>query len=226
MKGKVMFSVLGVSVCCHVQETSALGNVKRWNYQPYFQRSVQNPLPGDKDGVMKEVLKDFPVLCFLLLRLLFCLCLGTSTTRSFFSPTALWLGGLSGFFCINGPISISSNWDFILKEKKELVSFSADHGHSNNPYLPNPLYWLLFGSCQWRALAGRVPGISTQEFSCGSPTFGAVVVSVQVTVLRLLLPAHDVVGEVPIGKRGRIPLHNQLGWGVGCWNNIQGNGWH
>lgn len=44
-----------------------------------------------------------------------------------------------------------------------------------------------------------------------SPTFGAVVVSVQVTVLRLLLPAHDVVGEVPIGKRGRVPFHNQLG---------------
>lgn len=112
------------------------------------------------------------------------------------------------------------------KKRTELVSFSPDHGHSNNPYLPNSLYWLLFSPCQWRALAGRVPGISTHEFSCGSPTFGAVVVSVQVTVLRLLLPAHDVVGEVPIGKRGRIPLHNQLGWGVGCWNNIQGNGWH
>lgn len=86
-------------------------------FSPTSEKSVQNPLPGDKDGVMKEVLKDFPVLCFLLLCLLFCLCLGTSTTRSFFSPTALWLGGLSGFFCINGPISISSDWDFILKEK-------------------------------------------------------------------------------------------------------------
>lgn len=114
MRGKVMFSV---SVCFHVQETSILGNAERWNYQPNFQEGVQNPLPGDKDGVMKEVLKHFPVLCFLLLCLLFCLCLGTSTARSFFSPTALWLGGLSGFFCINGPISISSNWDFILKEK-------------------------------------------------------------------------------------------------------------
>ena len=58
------------------------------------------------------------------------------------------------------------------------------------------------------------------------PTFGAVIVSVKVTVLRLLLPSYDVVREVAIGKRGRIPFHNQLGWGIGCWNNIQRNGWH
>lgn len=83
----------------------------------------QSSLPGDKDGVVKEVLKDLPVLCFLLLSLLFCLCLGASTTRSFFSPTALWLGGFSSFFCINGPISISSNRDFILREQRQLISF-------------------------------------------------------------------------------------------------------
>lgn len=135
-------------MCFHVQETSALGNVKRWNYKPYFQRSVQNPLPGDKDGVMKEVLKDFPVLCFLLLRLLFCLCLGTSTTRSFFSPTALWLGGLSGFFCINGPISISSNWDFILKEKNRAGFFLSRSWTQQQFIFTHPLYWLLFSSCQ------------------------------------------------------------------------------
>lgn len=35
--------------------------------------------------------------------------------------------------------------------------------------------------------------------------------SVKVTVLRLLLPSYDVVREVAVGKRGRVPLHNQLG---------------
>lgn len=137
--------------------------------------SVQNPSPGDKDGIVKEVLKDFPVLCFLLLSLLFCLCLGTSTTRSFFSPTALWLGGFSSFFCINGPISISSNWDFILKEKNRgsLFLFSPYYEYSNNPCLPTPFYLLLFTKELWsraQALAlvnkvhwqGRVTGISTQ----------------------------------------------------------------
>lgn len=111
------------------------------------------------------------------------------------------------------------------KKRTELVSFLSRSRIQQQSMFTHSLYLLLFSSCQWTALAGRVPDISTPEhFS--SPTFGAIVVSVQVTVLRLLLPAHDVVGEVPIGKRGRIPFHNQLGWGVGCWNNIQGNGWH
>lgn len=94
---------------------------------PLQRESVQNPLPGDKDGVVKEVLEDFAVLCLLLLSLLFCLCLGTSTTRSLFSPTALWLGGFSSFFCVNGPISVSSNWDFILKGRTEVTCFFPLH---------------------------------------------------------------------------------------------------
>lgn len=112
------------------------------------------------------------------------------------------------------------------KKRTELISFSPDHGYSSNLYLPIPSTWLaVILLLPVESPDRQSPRhFNTRAFS--SPTFGAVIVSVQVTVLRLLLPAHDVVGEVPIGKRGRIPFHNQLGWGVGCWNNIQGNGWH
>ena len=41
-------------------------------------------------------------------------------------------------------------------------------------------------------------------------TFGAVVMPVQVAVLGLALPAHDVVAQVAVGQRGRVPLHDQL----------------
>lgn len=41
-------------------------------------------------------------------------------------------------------------------------------------------------------------------------TFGAVVVPIQVTILRLLLPPHNIVREVAVGVSGRVPFHNEL----------------
>lgn len=46
------------------------------------------------------------------------------------------------------------------------------------------------------------------------PTFGAVVVLVELSVLGLLLPADQVVGQVAVGKCRRQPLDHQLGGGV------------
>lgn len=55
-------------------------------------------------------------------------------------------------------------------------------------------------------------------------TFGAVIVPVQVAVLRLPLPPHDVVTEVPVGQGRRVPLHDELRRRVGRGQNVQGNG--
>ena len=46
-------------------------------------------------------------------------------------------------------------------------------------------------------------------------TFGAVVVLVELPVLRLLLPADQVEGQISVGKGWRGPLHHQPGGGVG-----------
>lgn len=60
----------------------------------------------------------------------------------------------------------------------------------------------------------------------GNPhlTFGAVIVPVKVAVLWLPLPPHNVVTEVAVGQGRRVPLYDELGRGVGCGENIQGNG--
>lgn len=55
-------------------------------------------------------------------------------------------------------------------------------------------------------------------------TFGAVVVLVELSVLRLLLPADQVVGQVAVGKRRRQPLDKQLGGGVGEGARLPGHG--
>lgn len=55
-------------------------------------------------------------------------------------------------------------------------------------------------------------------------TFRAVIVPVQVAVLRLSLPPHDVVAQVAVGQRGGVPLHDQLGRGVRRGQNVQGDG--
>lgn len=75
--------------------------------------------PGQKDGVMEEILKDLPVLGFLLLSLLLCFSLWAFAARSFLPARPLRLGGFRGFFGIYGPISVSPNRDFILEGKRE-----------------------------------------------------------------------------------------------------------
>lgn len=45
-------------------------------------------------------------------------------------------------------------------------------------------------------------------------TFGTVVVPVQIAILRLPLPPHNVVTQVTIGQSWGVPLHNQLRRGV------------
>lgn len=74
------------------------------------------------------------------------------------------------------------------------------------------------GCREWRA---RAPGLRpaaaahSPQTPPGLPlTFGAVVVPVQVAVLGLALPAHDVVAQVAVGQGGRVPLHDQLRRGV------------
>lgn len=55
------------------------------------------------------------------------------------------------------------------------------------------------------------------------PTFGAVVVLVELSVLGLLLPADQVVGQVAVGKRRRRPPDHQLGGGVGEGSGLPGH---
>lgn len=57
------------------------------------------------------------------------------------------------------------------------------------------------------------------------PTFGAVVVLVELSVLGLLLPADQVVGQVAVGKSWGRPLHHQLGGGVGEGARLPGYRW-
>lgn len=42
-------------------------------------------------------------------------------------------------------------------------------------------------------------------------TFQAVIEFIELTVLCLLLPVHQVVCDVPVGLRGRLPLEDDLG---------------
>lgn len=58
------------------------------------------------------------------------------------------------------------------------------------------------------------------------PTFGAVVVLVELSVLGLLLPADQVVGQVAVGKSRGRPLHQQLGGGVGEGARLPGHRRH
>lgn len=51
-------------------------------------------------------------------------------------------------------------------------------------------------------------------------TFGTVVVPVQIAILWLPLPPHNVVTQVTIGQSWGVPLHNQLGRGVGRGKNV------
>lgn len=51
-------------------------------------------------------------------------------------------------------------------------------------------------------------------------TFGTVVVPVQIAILWLPLPPHNVVTQVTIGQSWGVPLHNQLRRGVGRGKNV------
>lgn len=57
-------------------------------------------------------------------------------------------------------------------------------------------------------------------------TFGAVVVLVELSVLRLPLPADQVVCQIAVGKDRRWPLHYQLGRGVGIRTRVLGHRRH
>ena len=57
----------------------------------------------------------------------------------------------------------------------------------------------------------------------GERTFGAVVVQVELAVLLLLLPAHQVEGQVAVGGHRRSPAHHQLGGGVGEGARVLGH---
>lgn len=57
-------------------------------------------------------------------------------------------------------------------------------------------------------------------------TFGAVVVMVELSVLRLPLPADQVVRQVAVGKGRGAPVHDQLGGGVGIRTRVFGHRRH
>lgn len=55
-------------------------------------------------------------------------------------------------------------------------------------------------------------------------TFEAIIQLIQLAVLRLPLPEHQVVRDVAIGVRGRLPLQNDLRGGIRNRDRIQGDG--
>lgn len=63
--------------------------------------------------------------------------------------------------------------------------------------------------------------------SPAQPTFVAVVVDVELHVLGQLLPQHQVVGDVAVALRGRLPTHHDVGGGVGHGDDVPGHrrGW-
>lgn len=75
-------------------------------------------VPGHKDGVVQEILKDFAVLGFLLLGLLLGFGFGASTARPFLSTTHFGLGILRHLFNINGAIGILPDGDFVCSEER------------------------------------------------------------------------------------------------------------
>lgn len=54
-------------------------------------------------------------------------------------------------------------------------------------------------------------------------TFEAIIQLVQLTVLCLPLPRNQVVSDVAVGVRRRFPLQDDLGWGVGNGDGVQGD---
>lgn len=75
-------------------------------------------VPGHKDGVMQEILKDFAVFSLLLLSLLLSFGFGASTARPFLTTAHFSLGILCYLFDVNGAISILPDGDFVFPEKR------------------------------------------------------------------------------------------------------------
>lgn len=180
-------------------------------------------VPGHKDGVVQEILKDFAVLSLLFLSLLLGFGFGASTARPFLSTTYFSLGILCHLFDVNGPVGILPDGDFICSEKgspmrvemKAQLHMLVRTNNSHQYYLDQEHSWfptkglcchmiyVMLGCGYIQTVGGSVIGAPPSTL-----TFGAVIVPVEVAVLGLSLPSHDVVTQVAIGQRRRVPLHN------------------
>lgn len=157
-------------------------------------------VPGHEDGVVQEVLEDLAVLGLLLLRLLLGFGFGASAARPFLPAAHLGLGVLRHLLDVDGAVGVLPDGDFVCSEQS------------------GPARARLHGLPGGESPRPRARDRGCRPLPTGAPgrplTFGAVVVPVQVAVLGLALPAHDVVAQVAVGQGGRVPLHDQLRRGV------------
>lgn len=78
----------------------------------------RHQVPGHKDGVVQEVLKDFAVLGLLLLSLLLGLRFGAGAARPLLSAAHLSLGILRHLLDVDGAVGVLPDGDFVCSGKR------------------------------------------------------------------------------------------------------------